>query len=580
MRTIKLLAGLGREIGPAVVVLFTAVSATAFVSPLLLAVGLRPLVDGIVSHRTGQAVTGAALTAVGLTLSVLAPAAYRWTTIRMRERSILVMQRRLLTLSTTAEGLEHFERPEFWDRLQLLKRSAHDLAMGITLALIVPIVVGQLVVTAVLLGQLHPVLVFLPVLAIPATWLRHYGESLRRKAELRTAEDRRGAQHLFTLSSSRSAAKEIRLYGLHAELLARHQEKSQTVHRETERALFRSVAIGSGSWFLFAAAYLGSALLVLREAADGRATPGDVALTLALATAVVAAAGRLTELAGSALKARTASEHYYWLQDLATPARGKIDPPQRLVRGIHFENVTFTYPDTERPVLSDVDLHLPAGAVIAVVGENGAGKTTLVKLLCGMYLPDTGRILIDGVDLSTMDIEAYRGNLTAGFQDFARFELLLRESVGIGDLAHMDDLGAVQAALRKANAHMDTMDTQLGPSWAGGVDLSGGEWQKLALARSMMRSAPLLSILDEPTASLDPHTEHALFEQIAADSRQARADGRITLLISHRFSTVRMADLIIVLTDGRIVECGTHEQLVDNGGLYAELYQLQASAYR
>jgi ATP-binding cassette subfamily B protein len=223
--------------------------------------------------------------------------------------------------------------------------------------------------------------------------------------------------------------------------------------------------------------------------------------------------------------------------------------------------------------------------VVALVGENGAGKTTLVKLLGRMYAPSRGRILLEGVDLQQLDVAEYRRRLAAGFQDFARFELRAREAVGVGDLPRLQDVAAVRRALRKTNAGFAEqlaagLETQLGRAWEGGVDLSGGEWQKLALARAMMRESPFLVVLDEPTASLDPQTEYALFEQVAADMREgAAADGRVTLLVSHRFSTVRMADLIVVLDQGRVVEQGRHEELVAAGGLYAELYGLQARAY-
>jgi ATP-binding cassette subfamily B protein len=287
------------------------------------------------------------------------------------------------------------------------------------------------------------------------------------------------------------------------------------------------------------------------------------------------------------LRTRTASEHYHWLQDQAGPSRPPgelVSPPTRMRTGIELDRVTFRYPGSDRPVLSDLSLRLPAGAVVGVVGENGAGKTTLVKLLCGMYAPTEGRIRLDGADLAEFDITAYRQRLTAGFQDFMRFELATRESVGVGDLPRIDDVDAVRGALTKVNAGFaerlpDGLETQLGLSWQGGVDLSGGEWQKLALARSMVRTDPLLMVFDEPTAALDPQTEHALFAQVAADSRDMRA-GRITLLISHRFSTVRMADLIVVLEQGRVVEQGSHDDLVVRNGLYAELYHLQAKAYR
>ncbi|HEY0991419.1 MAG TPA: ABC transporter ATP-binding protein, partial [Kofleriaceae bacterium] len=235
----------------------------------------------------------------------------------------------------------------------------------------------------------------------------------------------------------------------------------------------------------------------------------------------------------------------------------------------------------------DVNLDLPAGSVVALVGENGAGKTTLVKLLCRFYEPTTGAITVDGVDLARFPVDAWRRRISAGFQDFARLQLLARESIGVGDVDQLDGDAHVLAALERAAAPElpaalpRGLDTQLGREFHGGVELSQGQWQKVALGRAMMRSAPLLMILDEPTASLDAPTEHALFERYAGAARRAAAaTGAITILISHRFSTVRMADMILVVAGGRIAEIGDLAALVRAGGLYAELYELQRRAYR
>lgn len=587
LRMGRLLLGIGWDIGPTVFLAYVGVSALGFINPLLLALGLRPLVDGIVFDRPADIVAGTLAIGLALVLGALAPAFYRWGAIRMRERSIMVLQRRLLGLATRAAGLAHFERPDFWDRLQLLKRSSFDLAMGLTLMFLGPLMLIQLVVTAGILASLQPALVLLPVIALPAGWLRQYAEKFRRAADLATAEDRRASQHLFGLAATAAPAMEIRLYGLEDELRNRHRDASQRVHGGIEAALFKATAVTLGSWVLFAATYTGAVILVLGEAAGGNVTPGDVALTLALATALVTAAGRLAELSGSALRSRTASEHYHWLdaQSAAAARDGMVAPPTTLQRGVTFESVSFTYGEAGRPALYDIDLTLPAGAVVAIVGENGAGKTTLVKLLCGMYQPDAGRVTVDGVDLAAIDLDAYRKRVTAGFQDFMRFELVARESVGLGDVPRIGDTLAARTALDQANAtFVDRLpagvETQLGPAWEDGVDLSGGEWQKVALARSLLRTRPLLMVLDEPTASLDPQTEHALFEQVAGDARRGAADGRITVLISHRFSTVRMADVIFVLDGGRLLEHGSHAELMARRGLYAELYELQAEAYR
>ncbi|MEJ2132731.1 MAG: ABC transporter ATP-binding protein, partial [Gammaproteobacteria bacterium] len=253
--------------------------------------------------------------------------------------------------------------------------------------------------------------------------------------------------------------------------------------------------------------------------------------------------------------------------------------------------VSFAYPGTDRAVLEDVNLQLDAGAVVAIVGENGAGKTTLVKLLCQLYQPTHGRILVDGEDLRRMRADEWRQRLAGAFQDFFRFEFQARHSVGVGDVPRLDDEPAVVAAVDRAGAQdvveqlIAGLETQLGRTWPSGVEVSHGQWQKLALARGFMRDGPLLLVLDEPTAALDAETEHALFERYARAARGPGGTagstpyGRITILVSHRFSTVRMADLIVVLDGAKVVEVGDHDSLIAKGGQYSELYGIQAAAY-
>jgi ATP-binding cassette subfamily B protein len=225
--------------------------------------------------------------------------------------------------------------------------------------------------------------------------------------------------------------------------------------------------------------------------------------------------------------------------------------------------------------------------VVAIVGENGAGKTTLVKLLAKLYEPSSGSILVDDTPLARVPAREWRARLAGAFQDFFRFEFQAKHAVGLGDVARLEEDGAVMAAVERAGAAdvvgrlTSGLATQLGANWPSGVDLSFGQWQKLALARGFMREEPLVLVLDEPTAALDAETEHALFERYAAAMRgDGVGNGRITILVSHRFSTVRMADLIVVLDGARVVEVGGHEELMARGGTYAELYAIQAAAYR
>jgi ATP-binding cassette subfamily B protein len=282
------------------------------------------------------------------------------------------------------------------------------------------------------------------------------------------------------------------------------------------------------------------------------------------------------------------SRRLAWLEDYAASiaAAGDMPVPAALRRGVRFDHVTFAYPGTSRVVLDDVSLTLPAGAVVAIVGENGAGKTTLVKLLAKMYEPSSGTILIDDTPLSRMPAGDWRARLAGAFQDFFKFEFRAQHTVGLGDVPRVDDVPAVVSAVDRAGAAdvvaklTSGLETQLGPTWPGGVELSFGQWQKLALARGFMRDGPLLLVLDEPTAALDAETEHALFERYAAAMKGNGDSGRITILVSHRFSTVRMADLIVVLDGAKLVEVGTHEALMATGGQYSQLYGIQAAAYR
>jgi ATP-binding cassette subfamily B protein len=342
------------------------------------------------------------------------------------------------------------------------------------------------------------------------------------------------------------------------------------------------------AWAVFGLAYVGAVVFVSFSL---RAPASSVLLVLAagarLSAYIGATVGEIGFLRGFWMDG---SRRLAWLEDYAASvaASGDLPVPAELHRGIRFDHVSFAYPGTSRVVLDDVSLTLPAGAVVAIVGENGAGKTTLVKLLTKMYEPSAGSILLDDTPLARVPASDWRARLAGAFQDFFRFEFRAGHTVGLGDVPRLDDEPAVLAAVDRAGAGdvivrlTSGLDTQLGPTWPSGVELSFGQWQKLALARGFMRDQPLLLILDEPTAALDAETEHALFEHYAAAARGTAENntGRITVLVSHRFSTVRMADLIVVLDGARLVEVGTHDELMAKRGQYSELYGIQAAAYR
>jgi ATP-binding cassette subfamily B protein len=254
--------------------------------------------------------------------------------------------------------------------------------------------------------------------------------------------------------------------------------------------------------------------------------------------------------------------------------------PVPITRGFEFQNVGFRYPGSDRWAVRHLTFTLSPGERIALVGENGAGKTTLAKLLARLYDPDEGRILLDGVDLKDYDLTSLRRNIGVIFQDFVRYDFILKENIGVSEIEHLDDVERIREAARRSKADelagrlASGYDQMLGRRFDGGVELSGGEWQKVALGRAYLRAAQLL-ILDEPTAALDARAEYEVFLRFAELTK-----GRMAVLISHRFSTVRMADRILVLQGGELVDQGTHEDLLERGGLYAELFSLQAAGYR
>jgi ATP-binding cassette subfamily B protein len=562
------------------------VSVANVFSALLLAFGLRPLIDGTYYHRTGEIVLGGVVCLVATFVLIFGPVADRAITARSIEVMIMVMQRRILTLTTGYPGLDHFERAELWDRMQIVRRSFPDLLMGMFGAFVTPIVVAQLVVASIVLFRLDARLVFLPLVIVPVTWLNQRAQRLRQASDDAVAPDRRSLSELFKLATSAQPAKEVRVYGLGRELVARYQDLAMRIQTRREGMLARAVGLRLAGHLLIAPAYAAAIAIVVAAAVTGAHTPGDVALTLALAAVLIGAAAVSSEFSSLIARAVSVARSYdHLLRDLGPRSGDGREPaPTASAGGFALDGVCFSYAGSDRFALADVCVRLPAGSVVALVGENGAGKTTLVKLLSRMYPPSGGRILLDGRDVGDLDVERYRRCISASFQDFVRFELRARESVGIGDVERLGDEVALRSALARARCEFvddlpEGLDTQLGREWEGGVELSGGQWQKLAIARGMMRDRALLVIFDEPTAALDPQSEYEIFQQVAAEARAGGSDGRVTLLVSHRFSTVRMADLILVLENGRLVEHGTHQQLMALDGRYAELYRLQARAY-
>jgi ATP-binding cassette, subfamily B, bacterial len=508
---------------------------------------------------------------------------------RFRDKVTIALEAHVARLQARVATIAHQERPEYLDRLSVLRSQVFVLDHMYMSVFSTCGWLLRLGVVIAILVHVHPALGLLALCAVPTVLTSSWRPGVERGVEEGVASSGRIARHLFSLASTAPPGKEVRVARIGERLVRERREAWETWYRPVARARTASALWHALAWAVFGAGYVGAIVFV---AAGVQAPPETVLLVLAagsrLSAYVSAAVGEIGFLRGIWIDG---SRRLAWLEDYAASVAESADrdAPAQIDDGIRLEGVSFAYPGTDRLVLDGVDLTLPRGAVIAVVGENGAGKSTLVKLLCKLYEPTAGRILVDGAPLARVRADDWRARLAGAFQDFFRFELPARQSVGVGDVRRLDDKAAVTSAVARAGADDVVarlprgLDTQLGPTWPGGVEVSFGQWQKLALARGFMREAPLLLILDEPTAALDAETEHALFERYAGALRGTRAgaaSGQITILVSHRFSTVRMADLIVVLDASRVAEVGTHEELLARKGPYAQLYAIQAAAYR
>lgn len=561
------------------------------VSGPLTAVFLALTTDAALRHDTGSAVVAACAVAVVALLSLTMEHFAHIFFFELADLHHLRMEREIGVLAQGTVGVEQHERRDHADRMELLRQETWAIFDGVQTVLTAGTLLVQIVLTAVLLARLEPWLLLLPVFAVPPLVAGRLAERLREGAELATAEETRLGWHLLDLAVSPAAAKEIRLSGLQGVLRRRQAETRRRVEARLRRSELKGMLLRLAGQLIFAIGYVGAVIVVVRAAIDGRQSVGDVVLVVTLAVQTNAQAAGAVAVAQSLQGTARAMAHVRWLRleaaAHADPVRADQAAPAALRDGITLTGVAFRYPGTDTDVLRDVTVRIPAGTTVAIVGDNGAGKSTLVKLLCRFYRPTAGEILVDGVDLRRIDPARWRERIAAGFQDFVRFDAPARESIGVGDLARLDEPGAVAAGVRRADAQVvvdrlpQGLDTHLGKSYEDGEELSGGQWQRIALSRAMMREQPLLLLLDEPTAALDPLTEHALFERYAASARDVgQRTGGITVLVSHRFSTVRMADLILVVSDGRIAEAGDHQALMARDGIYAELFTLQAAAYR
>jgi ATP-binding cassette subfamily B protein len=580
------LCRLGYRHEPRLMVVAFVLSQIAALPDALLALWLMVLGNAVVNQRPTLLLAAAIGLGVSATLTWFLTTVSARVQRRFRDKVTIALEAHVARLQASIVTVAHHERPEYLDRLAMLRDQVFVLdhmymSLFTTCGWIL-----RLVITVILLASIHPALVLLLAFAIPTVYTSTWRPAVERQVYERSAQANRLARHLFTVATTAAPGKEVRVTRIAERLVRDRRAAWERGYRPIAAERWRTAAWHMAAWAVFGVAYVGAVAFV---AWGLRAAPGAVLLVLAagsrLSLYVGATVGELGFLRGFWMDG---SRRLAWLEDYAerVAASSNAPVPDVIRTGITFDQVSFAYPGSSRLVLQDVSLALPAGAIVAIVGENGAGKTTLVKLLARMYDPTAGSILVDGVRLADMPAHQWRERLAGAFQDFVRFEFTAQHSVGLGDVPRLDVESAVAAAVGRAGA-TDVLErlpaglaTQLGPTWPGGVDVSFGQWQKLALARGFMRDRPLLLILDEPTAALDAETEHALFERYAGAARQPDAAGRITILVSHRFSTVRMADQIVVVDGARVVETGSHDQLMAANGRYADLYRIQARSYQ
>ncbi|HUF41839.1 MAG TPA: ABC transporter ATP-binding protein [Verrucomicrobiae bacterium] len=481
--------------------------------------------------------------------------------------------------------LAYFEHPDYYDRLQNARRESGYKPVELinNMFLIVQNVITLLSFAALMLRFSPWLVAILVASSIPAFIAEtRFSEQGFRLLTRRAPETRR-INYLARLLTEDSAAKEIKLFNLGGNLLGRYTSLFEKFFQEDKTLATRRAAVGFGLGLIATLGFYGSYAWIVWRTVQGSITLGDMTLYLAIFRQGQSVFQSILGAVGNIYESNLFMANYFEFLDLkpqmqtAAPSR-KL--PAAIVQGVEFRDVGFRYPESDEWVLRGIDLTIRPNEKIALVGHNGAGKTTLIKLLSRLYDPTEGTIFLDGIDIRELDALDLRQKIGVIFQDFVRYHLPARENIGFGQIEAANRIDKIVESARKsgADAIIDDLpekyDTMLGRWFHGGHELSVGQWQRIALARAFMRDAEIL-VLDEPTASLDAETEYEIFRHF-----QQLTDGKMAILISHRFSTVRMAQRIVVLQGGRIAEIGSHEELLERQGVYARLFHMQAEGYR
>ncbi|MFI1226360.1 MULTISPECIES: ABC transporter ATP-binding protein [unclassified Streptomyces] len=558
-------------------------------SPLV-AVVCRAFVDSL-SSPDGTVVTVLALCLVSGLVGqlMLGHFAHLWY-FELGDSDEVALSQSLAAIVTDDLGLEEVEDPRTADRIELVRKDVIRVRATVSAGLLLAASCVQLVMTAALLATVSVVLLILPLAAAVPVFLTDWAERSMRNAQQAATPARRTLAHLHELVSSSAGQKEIRLGGGAAHLGRIHAETHDELERSMNRAHSATAVRSILGQVPFALTFAAAMAVLVALVSHGRAGVGDVVMTILLAPQVSNQVTTLLRSLSAVGSATLGIGHFEELRDTAakSPAAGPDDrdrPPERLHGGMRLENLGYHYRGSRTPVLEGLNITVPAGSSVAIVGENGAGKSTLVKLLHGLYRPTSGRILLDGVDLAGIAPDGYFALTAALFQDFEHFDFSLLESIGIGDVPYLHSEERVREAIGRARAEsvlerLGGLDEFVGRGYTSGTELSGGQWQSLAFARALMKRRPLVLSLDEPGHSLDPEAEERMHDAYEATARTfARASGAITFYVTHRLANVTSADFVLVLRGGKAEAFGTHEELVTGNAYYAELFRLQARAY-